>query len=76
MLKINFECDKVAEEISKLVSGISLNQNQFDALVSFSYNVGIGAFADSTRLKKLKVNDFPGAANEFDRWVKGIKNSV
>ncbi|HEY9614937.1 glycoside hydrolase family protein [Allocoleopsis sp.] len=73
---LKFECDKVAEEISKLVTGISLNQNQFDALVSFSYNVGIGAFADSTLLKKLKTNDFPGAAKEFERWVKGTKNGV
>jgi lysozyme len=73
---LKFECDKVAEEISKLVNGISLNQNQFDALVSFSYNVGIGAFADSTLLKKLKAKDFPGAAKEFERWVKGTNNGV
>lgn len=73
---LKLECDKVAEEVSNLVSGISLNQNQFDALISFSYNVGTGAFADSTLLKKLKANDFPGAADEFARWVKGTKNGV
>lgn len=73
---LKFECDKVAEEVSKLVNGISLNQNQFDAIVSFSYNVGTGAFADSTLLKKLKANDFSAAANEFERWVKGTKNGV
>ncbi|HEY9833159.1 MAG TPA: peptidoglycan-binding protein [Stenomitos sp.] len=73
---LKFECDKVAEEVSKLVSGVSLTQNQFDAIVSFSYNVGTGAFADSTLLKKLKANEFSAAANEFERWVKGTKNGV
>jgi lysozyme len=71
---LKLECDKVAEEVSQLVSGIPLNQNQFDALVSFSYNFGSGALAESTLLKKLKSNDFAGAASEFDRWVKGTVN--
>ncbi|MBD2386897.1 glycoside hydrolase family protein [Cylindrospermum sp. FACHB-282] len=68
------ECDQKAEEVSKLVSGISLNQNQFDALVSFCYNLGTGALAESTLLKKLKANDFVGAASEFERWNKAIVN--
>lgn len=46
-----------------------LNQNQFDALVSFTYNVGISAFAGSTLLKKLNVRDYAGAADEFSKWV-------
>lgn len=71
---LKIECDKVAQEVSEIVSGISLNQNQFDALVSFSYNFGSGALAESTLLKKLKANDFAGAANEFDKWVKGTVN--
>jgi lysozyme len=71
---LKLKCDEIAEEASKLVSGISLNQNQFDALVSFCYNVGTGAFADSTLLKKLKDNDFGSAAKEFDNWVKGTVN--
>ncbi|HAX78659.1 MAG TPA: lysozyme, partial [Cyanobacteria bacterium UBA11372] len=37
---LQLECDEVAEKVSKLVSGISLNQNQFDALVSLCYNIG------------------------------------
>ncbi|MFC2994952.1 lysozyme [Acinetobacter sichuanensis] len=49
---------------------VPLNQNQFDALVSLTYNIGIGAFADSTLLKKLNVGDYKGAAAQFDVWVK------
>ena len=47
-----------------------INQNQFDALVSFAYNCGNGALKTSTLLKKLNAGDVQGAANEFLRWNK------
>ncbi|HAZ44911.1 MAG TPA: lysozyme, partial [Cyanobacteria bacterium UBA11371] len=71
---LQLECDEVAEKVSKLVSGIALNQNQFDAVVSLCYNIGTGAFEDSTLLQQLKANNFAKAAQEFDRWVKGTKD--
>lgn len=49
---------------------VKLNQNQFDALVSFVYNVGTGAFKKSTMLKFLNAGHFPLAAGQFDRWNK------
>ena len=49
---------------------LNLTQNQFDALVSFVFNVGATAFANSTLLKKLKSCDFDEAADEFLRWNK------
>lgn len=49
---------------------VSLNQNQFDALVSFSYNCGIAALKYSTLLKKLNAGDYDVAAKEFSRWNK------
>lgn len=48
-----------------------LTQNQFDALVSFTYNVGITAFGRSTLLKYLNQKQYELAANEFKRWVHG-----
>lgn len=45
-----------------------MTQNQFDALVSFTFNVGPGNFRTSTLLKKINKEDFEGAANEFQRW--------
>lgn len=48
----------------------SINQNQFDALVSFAYNCGNGALKTSTLLKKLNAGDVRGSADEFLRWNK------
>jgi GH24 family phage-related lysozyme (muramidase) len=48
-----------------------INQNQFDALVSFCYNVGKEALRTSTLLKKLNAGDIIGAGNEFEKWVHG-----
>ena len=50
---------------------INLKQQQFDALVSFVYNVGSGNFKGSTLLKKVKADpDDPTIRNEFEKWVK------
>ena len=49
---------------------VPLNQNQFDALVSFSFNCGAGALKTSTLLQKLNSSNYNGAANEFLKWNK------
>ena len=49
----------------------TLNQAQFDSLVSFSYNVGAGAFGGSTLLKKLNAGDYAAVPTELRRWVNG-----
>ena len=50
---------------------LPLSQNQFDALVSLAYNIGSGAFKNSTLLKKLNAKDYAGAADQFLVWNKG-----
>lgn len=50
---------------------VPLNQNQFDALISLAYNIGTGAFAKSTLVKKLNAGDYKGAAEQFLVWNKG-----
>lgn len=65
------------EGVKRLVTA-TINQNQFDALVSFAYNVGLDEDADtkaeglgdSTLLKKLNAGDYAGAAAEFLKWNK------
>ncbi len=53
---------------------VALNQNQFDALVSFVYNVGGGNFKQSTLLKVLNQGNYGLAPAEFKKWTKAHQN--
>lgn len=57
-------------DVSKYVT-VPLNENQFSAIVSLVYNIGPGAFANSTIRSMLNAKDFKGAAEQFARWNKG-----
>ena len=58
-----------ADKIFPLIK-VEVNQNQFDAMVSLAYNIGVGAFSNSTLLKRVNAKDFIGAGNEFLKWDK------
>lgn len=61
---------KFAEPVRKLIKKY-LNDNQFSAIVSFTYNVGIGNLKSSTLLKKVNANPSdPSIASEFAKWNK------
>lgn len=55
--------------VNRLVK-VALTQDEFDALVSFVFNVGAGAFENSTLLRLLNAGDYDGAAAQFKRWNK------
>ena len=62
--------DKFEIGVLKVVTS-NINQNQFDALVSFSYNLGLGSLSKSTLLKKVNINpNDPTIKNEFLKWDK------
>lgn len=64
---------KDLEKFEKGVEGalkVGVNQNQFDALVSFAFNCGLGALNSSTLLKKLNKGNYKAAASEFLKWNK------
>ena len=67
------QLQKSADEHAKgLIScvNVPLSQNEFDAYVSFSYNIGTGAFCKSTLVKKLNQKDYDGACKELLRWTR------
>lgn len=66
--------DWFAQDSAEAVAGVNkavrvpLTQNQFDALVSLAFNIGVKAFTDSTLVRKLNSGDEAGAALQFVRW--------
>lgn len=55
-------------DLTPMLHGINLNQNQYDALISIAYNIGKHDFVDSTLLRQLKQGNFNTAANQFLVW--------
>ncbi len=55
---------------------VELNQNQFDALVSFSFNVGTQAFKSSTLLRVLNDGQYDEVPNQLRRWVKADGKTI
>jgi lysozyme len=65
---LNQDLKKFVDGVNRLVK-VPVNQNQFDSLVSFSFNLGLGSLEKSTLLKKLNTKDYEGASKEFDKWI-------
>jgi lysozyme len=55
-------------QVSKLIK-VPVTQNQFDALISLEYNIGLTYFKSSTLLRLLNEGKYNDAAAQFDKWV-------
>lgn len=64
------EAIRAAELAVRQLVSRPLNQNQFDALVSFTYNVGRRKFHDSTLRRKVNEGDFDAIPGEFQKWTR------
>lgn len=64
-----------AQAAVKRLVKVKVTQRQYDELVDFTFNVGGGAFAGSTLLKKINAEQCKAAGAEFMRWVyaKGVR---
>lgn len=77
------ECrDILSVDVARAESAVNkyvrvlINQNQFDTLVSFAFNVGVYAFERSTLLRKLNAQDRAAVPHELSRWNKVNKKVV
>lgn len=66
---------EIKTEISSFIK-VPLNDNQLAALISFAYNIGIGAFKTSTLARLLNKKNYSEAANEFPKWVHANHGEV
>src|ERR1035437_5689689 len=68
---LKWEVNNKTAAVSGLLHNVSVNQNQFDSLVSLTYNIGVSGFANSTVLKRVKINpNDPHIADAFLMWDK------
>lgn len=63
------DLESFENSVNKLAKA-PINQQMFDALVSFAYNVGVGSLEKSTLLQKLNEKEYQDAASQFLRWNK------
>jgi len=64
------DLDAIAKRVDLVIPNGLINQDQFDALVSWVYNLGLGSFLKSTLLKKIRAGAIFEASAEFIRWNK------
>lgn len=69
LIQLNASMDEHAKGISKCIT-VPISQGEYDAYISFAYNVGVNAFCTSTLNKKLNAMDYDGACKELLRWNK------
>ncbi|MEP7008243.1 MAG: lysozyme [Sphingomonas bacterium] len=65
---LNADLKRFDEGVAMLIGAAPTAQNEFDALVSFAFNLGLGNLGKSTLLSSHKAGDKAGAAIEFARW--------
>lgn len=63
------DAQKAAQAVNKCSGTYALSQPQYDALVSFTFNVGTSAYCSSTLSRLVRAGDFAGATKQFDRWT-------
>jgi len=66
-----WELNKKGTVINSYIKNTKINQDQFDSLLSFAYNLGLGNLNSSTLLKKVRLNpNDPTIRDEFMKWTK------
>lgn len=70
LVRLNFQADVFQQEMRQCIGDVPMYQYEWDAIISWSFNVGSRAACGSTLVKKLQARDYTGACNELLKWNK------
>ena len=69
LIRLLQDANVMEKQLKQCIGDVPMHQHEWDAIVSWTYNVGTGAACKSTLVKKLKAGDYKGACNELSRWT-------
>lgn len=70
LVRLSEHTESFQRELKKCIGDVPMYQHEWDAVVSWAYNVGTGAACKSTLVKYLKMRDYPAACGELLKWNK------
>jgi lysozyme len=68
LIRLNFQADVFQQEMRRCIGDVPMYQHEWDAVISWAFNVGSKAACGSTLVRKLQALDYPGACKELLRW--------
>ena len=68
LIRLSEHTENFQRDLKRCIGDVPMHQHEWDAIVSWAYNVGTGAACKSTLVKKLKARDYKGACDELLRW--------
>lgn len=74
--RLESDVAKFTDGVRKIIGAAPATDRQLGAMISLAYNIGLGAFKESTLLRLHKEGDYTGAANQFTRWVKAAGKTM
>ena len=69
LIRLNADAEQMQRDLRECIGDVPMFQHEWDAVVSWAYNVGTAAACGSTLVRKLKAGDYAGACAELSRWV-------
>jgi len=70
LIKLSQHTESFQKDLKRCIGDVPMYQHEWDAIVSWSYNIGTGAACKSTLVKNLKMRDYSAACKELLKWNK------
>lgn len=70
LVRLLADADRTQSDLRACIGPVPMYQHEWDAIVSWAYNIGTGAACKSTLVRRLRAQDYPGACAELLRWTR------